>query len=115
MGAPSVGNSAFAAQLSHTRGDRVVATQSSEWDKPDHRNAPRVICGLAFQLATRLPNYRKLQLTAPEIAELHSKDAAELFDYLLADSLRSVINGSREWYLIAIDVLGNALKTAPQK
>lgn len=110
MGAPGVGKSAFAAQLTHTRGDTVIAAQFCEWDKPDHRNAPRVVRSLAFQLATRLPDYRKLLLTLPEINEekLDRKDAAELFDYLLANPLRSVINGGRQRYLIVIDALDEA-------
>ncbi|MBI5386199.1 MAG: toll/interleukin-1 receptor domain-containing protein [Verrucomicrobia bacterium] len=29
---------------------------SPKWDKPDHRNAPRVVRKLAFQLASRLPD-----------------------------------------------------------
>lgn len=65
---------------------------------------------LAFQLATRLPDYRKLLLTLPEIAELERKDAAELFDYLLANPLRSVIHGGRERYLIVIDALDEAVE-----
>jgi transcription elongation factor Elf1 len=63
---------------------------------------------LSFQLATRMPDYRKLLLTLPEIAELDRKDAAELFDYLPANPLRSVINGGRERYLIVIDALDEA-------
>ena len=89
---------------SHT----VIAAQFCEWDKPDHRNAPCVVRSLAFQLATRLPDYRKLLLTLPEMAELDRKDAAELFDYLLANPLRSVIHGGRERYLIVIDALDEA-------
>lgn len=110
MGAPGVGKSAFAAQLTHTRGDTVLAAQFCEWDKPDHRNALRVVRSLAFQLATRLPDYRKLLLILPEIDEknLDRKDAAELFDYLLANPLRSVINGGRERKLIVIDALDEA-------
>jgi hypothetical protein len=108
MGAPGVGKSAFAAQLTHTRGDVVIAAQFCEWDKPDHRNAQRVVRSLAFQLATRLPDYRKLLLTLPEIAELDRKEAAEMFDYLLANPFRSVINGGRERYLILIDALDEA-------
>ena len=46
-----------------------------------------------FQLAARLPDYRKLLLALPETAELDRKDGAGLFDYLLAEPLRSVING----------------------
>ncbi len=108
MGAPGVGKSAFAAQLTHTRSDTVIAAQFCEWDKPDHRNAQRVVRSLAFQLATRLPDYRKLLLTLPEIAELDRKDPAELFDYLLANPLRSVIHGGRQRYLMVIDALDEA-------
>ncbi|MCL4694233.1 MAG: TIR domain-containing protein [Candidatus Hydrogenedentes bacterium] len=107
-GDPGVGKSAFAAQLTHTRSDAVIAAQFVEWDKPDHRDARRVVRSLAFQLATRLPDYRKLLLTLPEIAELDRKDPAELFDYLLANPLRSVIGGGRERQLIVIDALDEA-------
>jgi hypothetical protein len=56
MGAPGVGKSALAAQLTHARGDTVIAAQFYEWDKPDHHNAQRVVCSLAFQIAARLPS-----------------------------------------------------------
>lgn len=108
MGEPGVGKSAFAAQLTHTRGDTVIAAQFVEWDKPDHRSPERVIRSLAFQLATRLPDYRKLLLTLSEIAKLDGKNAAELFDYLLANRLKSVIGGGRERYLVVIDALDEA-------
>jgi len=108
MGDPGVGKSAFAAQLTHTRGDTIIAAQFCEWDKSDHRDARRVVCSIAFQLATRLPDYRKLLLTLSEITELDRKDASELFDYLLANPLRSVIDGGRERYLIVIDALDEA-------
>jgi hypothetical protein len=62
----------------------------------------------AADRASRLPDYRKLLLTLPEVAELDRKDTEELFDYLLANPLRSVINGGRERYLIVIDVLDEA-------
>jgi len=107
-GDPGVGKSAFAAQLTHTRSDAVTAAQFVEWDKPDHRDARRVVRSLAFQLATRLPDYRKLLLALPEIAELDRKDPAELFDYVLANPLRSVIGGGRERQLIVIDALDEA-------
>ncbi len=108
QGAPGVGKSAFAAQLTHTRGDTVLAAQFCEWDKPDHRSAQRVVRSIAFQLATRLPDYRKLLLTLPELDLLDRKDAAELFDYLLANPLRSAIDGGRDRQLIVIDALDEA-------
>jgi hypothetical protein len=109
-GDPGVGKSAFAAQLTHTRPDAVIAAQFVEWDKPDHRDARRIVRSLAFQLATRLPDYRKLLLTLPEIEgeKLDRKDPAELFDYLLANPLRSIIGGGRDRQLIVIDALDEA-------
>jgi len=50
MGAPGVGKSAFAAQLTHTRGDTVIAAQFCDWTMADHRDARRVVRSLAFQL-----------------------------------------------------------------
>ena len=107
-GEPGVGKSAFAARLTHANADKVVAAQFVEWDKPDHRNSKNVIRSIAFQLATRLPDYRKFLLTLPEIKDLDSKNAAELFDYLLANPLNFVIDGGRERYLIVIDAIDEA-------
>jgi WD40 repeat protein len=108
MGAPGVGKSAFAAHLAHYGRDKVIAVQFCEYDKPDHRSAHRIVRTLAFQIAARLPDYRKLLLTLPEITELDRKNPAELFDYLLADPLRHAIDGGRERYLIVIDALDEA-------
>ena len=107
-GDPGVGKSAFAAQLALAHSDVVVAAQFVEWDKLDHRNAKNVIQSLAFQLATRLPDYRKLLLMLPEIADLDRKDSHELFDYLLANPLRLTIAGGRQRYLIVIDAVDEA-------
>jgi hypothetical protein len=108
MGAPGVGKSAFAAHLAHYGRDKVIAVQFCEYDKPDHRSAHRIVRTLAFQIATRLPDYRKLLLTLPEITKLNRKNPADLFDYLLADPLRHAIDGGRERYLIVIDALDEA-------
>jgi hypothetical protein len=108
-GDPGVGKSAFAAHLAHFGRDKVIAAQFVEWDKPDHRDARRVVRSLAFQLATRLPDYRKLLLTLPEIAELDRKnDPAELFTCLITNPLGLAIQGGRERYLIVIDALDEA-------
>jgi hypothetical protein len=108
IGNPGAGKSAFAAHLAHYASDKVIAAQFVEWDKGDHRKPERVIRSIAFQIATRLPDYRKLLLMLPEIEELDLKDSAELFDYLLANPLSSVIYGERERYLILIDALDEA-------
>jgi hypothetical protein len=110
MGTPGFGKSFFAAHLAHFYGrGTVIGVHFCAYDKPDHRSAPRIIRTLAFQLATRLPDYRKLLLTLPEIAELDRKQtAAELFDYLLANPLKLTITGGRERLLIVIDALDEA-------
>ncbi|MCX6875105.1 MAG: TIR domain-containing protein [Verrucomicrobia bacterium] len=110
MGVPGFGKSFFAAHLAHFYGrGTVIGVHFCAYDKPDHRSAPRIIRTLAFQLATRLPDYRKLLLTLPEIAELDRKQtAAELFDYLLANPLKLSITGGRERLLIVIDALDEA-------
>ncbi|MFO7904370.1 MAG: toll/interleukin-1 receptor domain-containing protein [Pirellulaceae bacterium] len=111
-GGPGVGKSEFAVQLAHTRSDALIAAQFVEWDKPDHRDARRVVRSIAFQLATRPHDYRKLLLTLPQIGELDRKDPAELIDYLLANPLRSVIGGGRARQLIVIDALDEAGEAA---
>jgi hypothetical protein len=110
LGAPGVGKSAFAAHLAHYGRDKVVAVQFCEYEKPDHRDPGRIVKTLAFQLATRLPDYRKLLLALPEIKRLEGKSAPELFDYLLTEPLHHVIEGGRERYLIVIDALDEAGK-----
>ena len=108
FGAPGVGKSAFAAHLAHYGRDKILAVQFCEYDKPDHRDAGRLVTSLAFGLATRLPDYRKLLLALPEIRRLEGKSPPELFDYLLAEPLSNVIEGERDRQLIVIDGLDEA-------
>lgn len=107
-GEPGAGKSAFAAHLSHYGRGKVAASQFIQWDKPDHRDPGRVVRSIAFQLAARLPDYRKLLLTLPEIKKLDGKNASELFDYLLATPLNQTIGGGRENYLVVLDALDEA-------
>jgi hypothetical protein len=115
MGAPGIGKSAFAAHLAHEYGrGTVIAVQFCDWKKPDHRDAGRIIRTLAFQIATRLPDYRKLLLTLPILTELDRKNSAELFDGLLTKPLKLSITGGRERYLIVIDALDEAGSASAQ-
>ena len=116
MGAPGIGKSAFAAHLAHEYGrGTVIAVQFCDWKKPDHRDACRIIRTLAFQIATRLPDYRKLLLTLPIMTELDRKNSAELFDGLLTNPLKLSITGGRERYLIVIDALDEAGSECPRR
>lgn len=111
MGPPGVGKSAFVADLVHFGRDKVIAVEFCQYNDSDHRDARRIIRTLAFQLATRLPDYRRLLLTLPEIKDLDQKNADALFDYLLANPLKLAISGGRERYLIVIDALDEATES----
>lgn len=108
MGAPGVGKSAYAAHFAHYGKDKVIAVQFCEWNKPTHRNAHQVVRTLAFQIATRLPDFRRLLLRRLGMTDLSQRNAVELFDDLLADPLRLSIGGERERYVIVIDALDEA-------
>ena len=107
-GEPGVGKSAVAAHLAHFGKDKVIAVQFCDWNEPANRDARHIVRTLAFQIATRLPNYRKLLLTLPEIDNLEPKSPDELFEYLLTNPLAQGIDGGHERYLIVIDALDEA-------
>ncbi len=103
-----VGKSAFAAQLAHQRGDVLIAAHFCEWNQPSHSNAINTVKSIAFQLATKLPDYRKLLLDQPGIKNLEGKNAAELFSLLISNPLQHSIGGGRERYVILIDAIDEA-------
>ena len=109
MGAPGVGKSAFVADLVHNGRDKVIAVEFCQYNNSDHRNAHYIVRALAFQIATRLPDYRKFLLTLPEIKKLDGKNPDALFAYLIANPLKLSITGGRERYLIVIDALDEAI------
>ena len=109
-GGPGVGKSAVAAWLAHSNRAQVIAAQFCRYNSPEQREPTRVIRSIAFQLATRLPDYRRHLMYQPEIADLDRKNPAELFDYLLANPLRYAINGNRSRHLIVLDALDESLK-----
>jgi tetratricopeptide (TPR) repeat protein len=103
-----VGKSAFAAQLAHLRGDVVVAAHFCEWNKPEHSDARATVQSIAFQLATKFPDYRKYLLKLPGIDKLEQQSAAELFTYLVANPLSFSIDGGRQRCMILIDAVDEA-------
>jgi tetratricopeptide (TPR) repeat protein len=103
-----VGKSAFAARLAHLRGDVLVAAHFCEWNKPTHSDARATVKSIAFQLATKFPDYRKYLLTLPGIDKLEQQSAAELFSYLVANPLSFCIDGGRQRYMILIDAVDEA-------
>ena len=107
-GEPGVGKSAFAAWLAHHNKSNIIAAYYIEFNKPYFRDPRRIITSIAFQIATRLPDYRKLLTGLPDIDNLGEMNAAELFVYLIAEPLRKSISGNRMRYAILIDALDEA-------
>ena len=108
-GGPGVGKSAVAAWLAHSGKSHVIAAQFCRFNSPERREPTRVIRSIAFQLATRLPDYRRHLIHKPEIADLDRKNPSDLFDYLIADPLRYAIDGQRPRHLIVLDALDETL------
>ncbi len=107
MGAPGVGKSAVAAispftdaksspSRSATGSNRATETRSKS-SAPSPFNSPP---GCPTTASSCSPCRKSPDWTR--------KNAAELFDYLLADPLHHVIDGGRERCLIVIDALGEA-------
>ena len=107
-GKPGVGKSAFAAWLAHQNKSNIIAAHFIEYNKPDRKDPRRIITSIAFQIATRLPDYRKLLMGLPELDRLGEKSATELFSCLLMEPLRHAIEGGRERYAVIIDALDEA-------
>jgi tetratricopeptide (TPR) repeat protein len=88
---PGIGKSSFAAQLAHQARSAVVGFFMCDFQgkKDPEESAREAICTLAFQLASRLPDYRlkllySLQLDKDKILK-HTAD--ELFEYLITEPL----------------------------
>ncbi|MFI4994240.1 MAG: tetratricopeptide repeat protein [Hyphomicrobiales bacterium] len=116
-GPAGTGKSAFAAWLAHRGRANVIGLNLCRYNLDDRRDAGRVIRTLAFQIATRLPDYRRLvleRLSNQDVdgSELARKGPAALFDWLLIEPLRHVIDGGRSdhRYLVVIDGLDETVR-----
>ncbi|HKN01755.1 MAG TPA: tetratricopeptide repeat protein [Candidatus Binataceae bacterium] len=114
--APGMGKSAFAAWLAHHGKVNVIGLNLCRFNVDERRDPARVMCTLAFQIATRLPDYRRLLLDRfqkhdPKGTEVLRKSPAALFDWLLAEPLRFCIDGGRreDRYLVVIDGLDETI------
>ncbi len=110
---PGIGKSNFAANMLHYTPD-VLCGIFCEWDKPQTVNAKSVIRTIAFRLASKLPDYRRLLIgyfTDPKSRMLDDKTPEELFSILLEDPLGSLIDGGRAPCVIVIDGLDEAATT----
>jgi hypothetical protein len=116
-GAPGTGKSAFAAWLAHFGKVNVIGVNLCRYNIDDRRDPGRVLRTLAFQIATRLPDYRRflidiLHRDKPTEDDLKNKSTVDLFHWLLAEPLRLAIGGDRirDRYLIVIDALDETIQ-----
>jgi hypothetical protein len=114
-GAPGTGKSAFAAWLAHKGRLNIIGVNFCRYNNEERRDPARVLRTLAFQIATRLPDFRRLLLDSlrkQKEGELDNKDIAALFDTLLVQPLQFAIDGGRqrERYLIIIDALDETIR-----
>ncbi len=115
---PGIGKSCFAANMLHYDPD-VLCGLFCEWDKPQTVNTKSVIQTIAFRLAAKLKDYRKLLLNYLEgidtEALLVQKTPEELFSLLLTNPLNALIDGNRGNCLVVIDGLDEAVSAEGNK
>ncbi len=115
-GDPGSGKSAFAAWMAHHGGDRVIGINLCDFYGEERRDTRRILRTLAFQMATRLPDYRAVLLRLcrgdADRTELARKNASDLFDWLVADPLRVLIDGGRttDRVIVVIDALDETIR-----
>ena len=117
-GEPGFGKSAFVASLAYQNSPEVIAAHFCQYNQPNFSDPRRVICSIAFQIATRLPDFRShlietirnLKMNKPYAID--EMEPVELFQILIADAAYKAIDGGRLRHLVIIDALdesGNAL------
>ena len=113
-GSPGIGKSAFAAKLVHQSNSRIMGFFKCDFQalKNPEESAKEVICTLAYQLATRMPDYLSKLLYGqgvndPEV--VLKKTADDLFRFLITEPLNKqgkIVEGQRS--AIVIDALDEA-------
>lgn len=96
-GSPGVGKSAFAAKLAHQARSAVIGFFMCDFQgcKDPEESAREAICTLAFQIASRLPDYRlkllyEYQLDKDKVemkGGRRPRTADELFEFLITEPL----------------------------
>lgn len=115
-GPPGSGKSAFAAWLAHHGKVNVIGLNLCRFNSDDRRYPSPVLRTLAFQIATRLPDYRRLLLHRierqdPSDTELLRKSPLDLFNWLLSEPLASGLDGGRrtDRFLVVVDALDETI------
>lgn len=108
FGPPGSGKSSFSVNYSHYNAD-VYGCFLCEWNHEYTINPNHLIRTIAFRLATKLPDYRKMLLRQLETDScLEEMDAEALFNYLLGYPLSHLVDGNRKTGIIVVDGLDEA-------
>lgn len=90
-GSPGVGKSAFAAKLAHQARSAVIGFFMCDFQgrKDPEESAREAICTLAFQIASRLPDYRLKLLHQMQVDKhkVNERSADALFEFLITEPL----------------------------
>ncbi len=107
-GSPGTGKSVLSAYLCGFS-TSCIAAHYFEWNNSSTRDARKLICSVAFQLACALEDYQMLlvELLGKYDPALLSED--DLIDRLLLEPLNLLIDGGRERKIIIFDALDEAV------
>ncbi len=120
---PGFGKTAWSVSLAERCRSAVVATWLCDHQSLELREPVRAVCGLAFQLALRLEDYRARLLYALEIAggsldsqleeasaKIAGRNVNDLFELLISQPLAGLIDSDRkEKQVILVDALDEAV------
>jgi hypothetical protein len=112
-GGPGLGKTALASYLAHSTKSSVLAVHMCQYNKGESRNPLRLVRTLAYQLATRLPDYRARLLKTVAIQRpdtMQGKDAASLWSEIISAPFAGGDKGiiDRQRLAIIIDGLDEA-------
>ena len=89
-GGPGLGKTAVSSFLAHSTKGSVLAVHLCQYNKGESRNPLRFVRTLAYQLATRLPDYRARLLKSVAIQRpetMQGKDPGSLWSDLISNNL----------------------------
>ena len=108
-GGPGLGKSAVASWLAHTAKSSVIGIHLCQYNRGDSRSPLRFVHTLAYQLATRLPDYRARLLRTEAIrnpSSMAGKDVVSLWSELINAPLAGSGAGMIDRQRLAIIVDG---------
>lgn len=118
-GAAGMGKSAIACQLAHSAKSKVLGIHLCKWDETETHDANRYVKTMAFQLATRLSDYRRLLLNRlrnefDDSVRLQNAKGNTLFRELILNLLsdKVAINAGQERYYLILDALDEAISSS---